>query len=97
MLKFKAWWIAHGYKQQKMLNYTKTFALVIKPISWKNIMGMSAKMGYWIRQIDVITAFFYGFFDEKIYIIQPTMFENDITQVCFLKKALYGLKQALQV
>ena len=32
-------------------------------------MGMSAKMGYQIRQMDVITAFLYGFLDEEIYII----------------------------
>ena len=47
--------------------------------------------------MDVITAFFYGFLDEEIYIIQPTIFEDVTTRVCFLKKALYGLKQAPRV
>ena len=51
-------------------------------------MGMSTKRGYWIRQMDIITVFFYGFLDEEIYIPQPTMFEDGITQVYFLKKAL---------
>lgn len=41
----------------------------------------------------VITAFLYGFFDEEIYIMQPTMFEDSTAWVCFLKKALYSLKQ----
>ncbi len=61
------------------------------------MIDMSAKRGYRIHQIDVITAFLYEFLDEEIYIMQPTMFEDGITRVCFVKKALYGLKQALRV
>ncbi len=51
-------------------------------------MGVSAKSGYRIRQMDVITAFLYGFLDEEICIMQPTMFEDGTTRVSFLKKAL---------
>ncbi len=61
------------------------------------MMSVSAKRGYQIRKMDVMTAFLYGFLDEKIYIMQPTMFEDGTTRVCFLKKALYGLKQAPRV
>ncbi len=60
-------------------------------------MGVSAKRSYQIRQIDVIRAFLYWFLDEKICIMQPTMFEDGTTRVCFLKKALCGLKQAPRV
>ena len=63
-------------------------------MSWKSMMGMSTKKSYWIRQIDVIIAFFYRFFDKEIYIMQLPMFEDGTTRVCFLKKAIYGLKQA---
>ncbi len=61
------------------------------------MMGVSAKRGYRICQMVVITALLYGFLDEEIYIMQPTIFEHGTTIVCFLKKALYGLKQAPQV
>ncbi len=61
------------------------------------MMGVSAKRCYRIRQMDVIPAFLYGFLDEKIYIMQPTMFEDGTTRVCLLKKGLYGLKQAPRV
>ena len=97
ILKFKARWVAHGYKQQEGLDYTDTFASVVKPMSWKSMMAVSAKRGYRIRQMDVITAFLYGFLDEEIYIMQPTMFEDGTTRVCLLKKALYGLKQSPRV
>ena len=47
--------------------------------------------------MDVIIVFFYGFLDEEIYIMQPTIFEDGTARVSFLKKALYSLKQAPQV
>ena len=47
--------------------------------------------------MDIITAIPYGFLDEEIYIMQPTIFEDGTTWVCFLKKALYGLKQSPRV
>ncbi len=61
------------------------------------MMSVFAKKGYRICQIDVITAFLYGFLDEEIYIMQQTIFEDATTRVCFLKKILYGLKQAPRV
>ena len=44
---------------------------------------MSAKRGYRIRQIDVITTFVYGFLDEKMYIMYPTIFKDGTTWVEF--------------
>ncbi len=97
ILKFKARWVAYEYKKQPELDYTETFALVVKQMSWKSMMGVFAKRGYQIRQMDVITAFLYRFLDEEIYIMQLTMFEDGTTRVCFLKKALYSLKKAPRV
>ncbi len=86
ILKFKARWVAHGYKQQPGLDYTDTFTSVVKSMSWNSMMDVSAKRGSRIRQMDVITAFLYGFLDEEIYIMQTNMFEDGTTRVCFLKK-----------
>ena len=55
-------------------------------------MGISVQNGYKIRQMDVITAFLLGFLDEKIYIIELTMFEGSNMRGCLFKKALYGPK-----
>lgn len=71
--------------------------MVIKSISWKSMIGIFIKKGYRIYQINVITAFLYRFLDEKIDIMQPTIFENGITRVWLWKKALYALKQFPQV
>ena len=97
ILKFKARWVAHGYKQKEGLNFTDTFALVAKPMSWKAMMGVSAKHGYKIWQMDVVTAYLFGFLDETVYIYQPTLMDDGTGRVCILKKALYGLKQSARV
>ena len=97
ILKFKARWVVHGYKQEEGSDYEETFACVVKPMSWKAMMGVAAKRGYCAHQMDVVTAFLYGFLDETIYVYQPTSLEDDTRRVCRLRKALYGLKQSPRV
>ena len=97
ILKYKARWVAHGFKQEEGNDFVETFAAVVKPMSYKCLFGVSVKRGYKIRQMDVVTAFLYGFLDEIIYVEQPHLFELDPDHVCRLRKALYGLKQAPQV
>ncbi|SLM38385.1 Reverse transcriptase, RNA-dependent DNA polymerase [Lasallia pustulata] len=94
ILKFKVRWVAHGYKQKEGLDFTNTFASVSKPMSWKAMIGVSAKRGYKIWQMDVVTAYLFGFLDEKVNIYQPTLMDDSTGRVCMLKKALYGLKQS---
>ncbi len=72
----------------------ETFAAVVKPISCECFFAVGVKRGYWIRNIDLVTAFLYGFLDENIYIEQPHLFTTKLDKVCKLIKALYGLKQA---
>ena len=58
---------------------------------------MNIQYVYWIRQIDIVTAFLYNFFDKIIYIKQPHLFATELDKVCKLIKALYGLKQVPHV
>ena len=96
VLKYKARRVVHGYKQKEGLDYLDTFATVIKLDSYKTLMGISVKKGLSIYHMDVVTAFLYGFLDEAIYVIQPTLFEKWENKVYLLRKALYGLKQLLE-
>lgn len=52
-----------------------------------------------IDQINVKTAFLYGFINQLIYIEIPKDTETDANQsiVCKLLKTLYGLKQSLHL
>jgi Reverse transcriptase (RNA-dependent DNA polymerase) len=53
---------------------------------------------YEIWQMDVKTAFLNENFEEDMYMIQPTGFEDpkNAGKVCKLLKSIYGLKQALR-
>ena len=96
ILKYKAQCVAHGYKQEKGLDYVKTFAAVVKPMSYKCLFAVGVKRGYRIRHMDVVTAFLYGFLDEVIYVEQPHLFATELDKVCKLIKALYRLKHFLR-
>lgn len=95
ILKYKARWIAHVFKQKEDIDFVKIFVAVIKPMSYKCFFDINVKYKYKIRQRDVVTAFLYGFLDEIIYGKQLHLFKLDSELVCHLCKALYGLKQAL--
>ncbi len=97
ILKYKARWVAHGYKQEKGLDYIETLAEVVKPMSYKCFFAVRVKRSYRIRHMDVVTAFLYGFLYEVIYVDQPHLFATELDKVCKLIKTLYGSKQAPQV
>lgn len=72
VLKYKARWVAYGYKQQYGVDYEETFAAVAKPMSWKALLALAVlRKDVEINQMDVVTAFLYGFLDEVIYMEQP--------------------------
>ena len=77
------------------MDYNKTFATVVKPISYKALFALAALKDLKIKQIDVKTAFLYSGINKEIYMEQPTSFEEGEGLVCKLNKALYGLKQLL--
>ena len=98
VLKYKARWVAYGYKQQYGVDYEETFAAVAKPISWKALLALAVlRKDVEINQMDVVTAFLYGFLDEVIYMEQLYLQTNGTIKVCKLLKSLYGLKQSPRI
>ncbi len=97
ILRHKARWVVRGFEQVEGLDYTETFASVVKPMSYKAMYAIAAANDWEIEQMDVKTAFLYGKILEDVYVVQPTGFEQGINQVCKLNKALYGLKQSPRV
>jgi hypothetical protein len=76
--------VVKGYKQQKGLDYNKTFAAVVKPISYKALFAIAAALDLEIKQINVKTAFLYSLIKETIFVKQLTGQEdlNQPTKVC---------------
>ena len=97
ILKYKARWVVHGYKQQYGIDYNETWSGVVKSATFRMMFGIAATRDLHIEQMDVVTAFLYGFLDELVYVEQPHGFVIDPGLVCKLRKALYGLKQAPRV
>ena len=97
IIKYKARWVVHRYKQQEGVDYNKTWAGVVKPSLYWSLFAIAAERGLHMEQMDVVTAFLYGFLDEDIFVNQPEGYVIDAAVVCHLQKALYGLKQAPRV
>jgi hypothetical protein len=99
VIRHKSRYIIQGFKQREGLDYNKTFASVVKPISYKLLFALAAAYDLKIEQINVKTSFLYGEIDVNIYIEQPERFcsKKRPNQVYKLKKALYSLKQASRV
>ena len=97
ILRYKARWVIYGYKQMEGVDFSSTWAGVVKPASFRTLFAIAAARNLHILQLDIVTAFLYGLLDEEIYVSQPDGFIEDPTLVCHLRKALYGLKQAPRV
>ncbi|KAM4055623.1 reverse transcriptase (RNA-dependent DNA polymerase) [Hirsutella rhossiliensis] len=89
--------VAMGYEQLEGIDYSETFASVVRPESYRTIFAIAAAEDLEIEQMDVKTAFLYGDIDEEVYLEQPEGFEDGTGRVCRLKKAIYGLKQAPRI
>jgi hypothetical protein len=77
------------------VDYDDTFAPVARYTSIREVISITAEMGWKIHQMDVKTTFLNGIIQEEVYIEQPLGFEvhGRESHVCTLNKALYGLKQ----
>ena len=96
--KFKARYVAKGFKQIEGIEYSDTFAPTSKPETFKILLALSAIENFFLKQMDVKAAYLHPKIDEEVYLEQPKGFEkldrNGNKLVCKLKKSIYGLKQA---
>ncbi|GJZ90038.1 retrovirus-related pol polyprotein from transposon TNT 1-94 [Tanacetum coccineum] len=96
ILKNKARLVAHGYRQEKGIDFEESFAPVARLKAIKIFLAFAAHMNLVVYQMDVKTAFLNGNLREEVYVIHADGFvdPDNPNHVCKLKKALYGLKQA---
>ena len=99
LFKWKVWLVLRGNKQRLGINYSNTFAGVIRPSTFKLLMALVAAYDLECKYLDVITAFLNRKLNYKnIYIQLPEGYrqyqKDGITLMGLLFKALYGLKQA---
>lgn len=94
VIRYKARLVARGYAQREGIDFSETYAPVVKTDSIRTLISIcSAKVMHWI-QFDVASAFLNGNLEETIYIECPRGIDISKEKCLILKRALYGLKQA---
>nr|GEY30320.1 hypothetical protein [Tanacetum cinerariifolium] len=96
ILKNKARLVAHGYHQEKGIDFEESFAPVARLEAIRIFLAYAAHKNMVVYQMDVKTAFLNGNLREEVYVSQSDGFvdQDNPNHVYKLKKALYGLKQA---
>lgn len=94
--KLKARLVAKGFHQTYGVDFYEVFAPVARWDTIRLILGLAAREGWVVLQLDVKSAFLQGELSEDVFVEQPKGFEVDgeSEKVYKLKKALYGLRQA---
>ena len=98
MDKYKARYVAKGFKGVEGLDYIETFAPTCKPETLRTLLQLSEKQGHVMHQFDVKTVFLHSPIEEEVYLERPQEFvkqrSDEEKLVCRLNKSIYGLKQA---
>ena len=96
VIRNKARLVAQGYTQVEGLDFGQTYAPVVRLEAIRILLAYACAHNIKLYQMDVKSAFFNGYINEKVYVEQPLGFKDDKNpdHVYKLKKALYGLKQA---
>ena len=94
--KFKARFVAKGFKQIQGINYDDTFAPTARMTSIRLLMVIAIELGLLVHQMDVCNAYLNSELPPKdrIFMTQPDGYVKGQNLVCKLNKSLYGLKQS---
>ena len=90
--------VAKGYAQKPGVDYTDTYAPVVRMESTRAILHIGASLDWEIHQMDVKTAFLHSELEEEVYMEQPEGMKEPGKEnwVCYMRKTLYGLMQVAQ-
>ncbi|GMF80546.1 unnamed protein product [Phytophthora fragariaefolia] len=92
--RFKARLVARGFTQKFGIDFTETFAPVLKIASLRSIVALASQWHAVIRQGDVPNAYLRADLDRPIYMRAPTRLQIPKGKCLLLRKSLYGLKQS---
>lgn len=76
--KYKARFIAKGYKQRFGIDYKQAFALVARHYTNRMMVELGVQNSWPSFQLDVKSAFLHGNLDEKVYIVQPSGYVQQV-------------------
>src|SRR6266436_6280407 len=74
--RYKAHLVAQGFSQHEGINYSETFAPVVKSASLRIFLAICACHGWRVHQMDIKSAYLNGSISEDIYMQQPKGYEE---------------------
>jgi hypothetical protein len=93
--KYKARWVAKGFKQIEGIDYNELFAAVAHKDSNHLFLALVNYYNLDCDQVNIKAACLNGNFEEPIYMSPPEGSNIPADKVLRLRKTLYGLKQSL--
>lgn len=96
VIRFKEQVVAQGFSQQMGIDYTETFAPLLRFTTLRTLLALAAEHEWIIEHMDIKTAFLKGILEEEVFKKPPPGLHVSDDMVCGLKKSIYGLKQSPQ-
>nr|XP_020185370.1 uncharacterized mitochondrial protein AtMg00810-like [Aegilops tauschii subsp. strangulata] len=72
--RYKARWVVHGFRQRARVDFTDTFAPVVKQGTIRTVLQPAVSRAWPVHQMDVSNAFLHGHLSEQVFCQQPTGF-----------------------
>ena len=82
--RYKARLVTKGFSQIPGIDFTDTFAPVMRLDSLRLLLALATKLDLVIHVVDVVGAYLNGKLEEEIYMKQPPGFEDSTDNVCKL-------------
>jgi hypothetical protein len=96
VVKYKARLVARGFTQEEGIDFTDTYAPVMKFETFRILITLALNLGLNISSYDVVAAYLYSDIDQEIYMTQPENYQVG-DGVLRLKKGVYGLRQSAKL
>ncbi|CAI7729091.1 unnamed protein product [Closterium sp. NIES-53] len=91
---FKSRLVTSGFQQKEKVDFKEIFTPIVKSVTLRTMLGVAAVKGWYVKQMDITTAFLNRILLEDIYMAQHNGYGDGTSWMCKLKNAIYGLNQA---
>ncbi|XP_071680137.1 uncharacterized protein [Lolium perenne] len=77
----KARWVVRGFRQRVGVDFTDTFAPVVKPGTIRTVLQLAVSRAWPVHQMDVSKSFLHGHLEEQVFCQQPTGFVDSTDRI----------------
>ncbi|XP_073362212.1 uncharacterized mitochondrial protein AtMg00820-like [Aegilops tauschii subsp. strangulata] len=72
--RYKSRWVVQGFRQRAGVEFTDTFAPIVKPGTIRTVLQLAVSRAWHVHQLDVSNAFLHGHLADQVFCEQPTGF-----------------------